>query len=55
MWILISNSLDIDFIHGDIHGRACKKPSFNIGLKYKMVSQEGVVTFIAARNTVEPL
>ena len=25
MWIMISNSLDIDFIHGDIHGRSCKK------------------------------
>ena len=23
-WIVISNSLDIDFIHGDIHGRSCK-------------------------------
>ena len=25
MWQVISNSLDIDFIHGDIHGRSCKK------------------------------
>ena len=25
-WIVIFNSLDIDFIHGDIHGRSCKKP-----------------------------
>ena len=24
-WIVIPNSLDIDFIHGDIHGRSCKK------------------------------
>ena len=24
-WILISNSLDIDFIHDDIHGILCKK------------------------------
>ena len=24
-WIVITNSLDIDFIHGDIHGRSCKK------------------------------
>ena len=23
-WIMISNSLDVDFIHGDIHGRSCK-------------------------------
>ena len=22
---MISNSLDIDFIHGDVHGRSCKK------------------------------
>ena len=27
-WIVISNSLDIAFIHGDIHGRSCKKFSF---------------------------
>ena len=26
-WIVISNSLNIDFIHGDIHGRSCKKTS----------------------------
>ena len=24
-WIVISNSLGISFIHGDIHGRSCKK------------------------------
>ena len=24
-WIVIFNELDIDFIHGDIHGRSCKK------------------------------
>ena len=24
-WIVLSNSLDIDFVHGDIHGRSCKK------------------------------
>ena len=24
-WIMISNSLDIDYIHGDIHGQSCKK------------------------------
>ena len=23
-WTVISNSLDINFIHGDIHGRSCK-------------------------------
>ena len=29
-WIVISNSLDIDFIHGDIHGRSCKKLGFMV-------------------------
>ena len=24
-WIMISNSLDINFVHGDIHYRSCKK------------------------------
>ena len=24
-WIVISNPLDIDYIHGDIHGQSCKK------------------------------
>ena len=24
MWKVISNSLNIDFIYGDIHGRSCK-------------------------------
>ena len=28
-WIVISSSLDIDFIHGDIHDRSCKKTSFS--------------------------
>ena len=27
---MISNSLDIDFIHGDIHGRSCKKSTYSI-------------------------
>ena len=26
-WIVISNLLDIDFIHGDIHDRSCKNIS----------------------------
>ena len=30
MWIVISNSLDIDFIHSDIHSRSCKKPQYYI-------------------------
>ena len=31
-WIMISNSLDIDFIHGDIHGRSCK----NISIQHSL-------------------
>ena len=31
-WIAICNTLDIDFIHGDIHGRSCKKLSYLIDL-----------------------
>ena len=27
-WIMVSNSLDIDFIYGDIHGRSCKKNNY---------------------------
>ena len=29
---VISNSLDIDFIHGDIHGRSCKKLLYYISV-----------------------
>ena len=29
-WILISNSLVINFIHGDIHDRSCKKYTFHL-------------------------
>ena len=25
MWAMTSNLLNINFIHGDIHGRSCKK------------------------------
>ena len=28
MWIMIPNSLDIDFIHADIHGHSCKNKGF---------------------------
>ena len=33
-WIMISNSLDINFIHGDIHGRSCKKLGFLLSVNY---------------------
>ena len=28
-WIVMFNSLDIDFIHGDIHGRSCTKSEYS--------------------------
>ena len=31
-WQVISNSLDIDFIHGDIHGRSCKKIGYSMSV-----------------------
>ena len=33
-WQMISNSLDIDFIHGDIHGRSCKNIQCDIVFIY---------------------
>ena len=34
MWIVISNSLDIDFIHSDIHSRSCKKIPYHLLTPY---------------------
>ena len=31
-WQVISDSLDIDFIHGDIHGRSRKNTEYLIGM-----------------------
>ena len=39
-WIVISNSLDIDFIHGDIHGWSCKK------VKYMIMVWDDLVWFL---------
>ena len=39
-WIVISNSLDIDLIHGDIHGRSCKKikyPSMSFSNHFRLL------------------
>ena len=35
MWIMISNSLDIDFIHSNIHSRLCKNVCFPISFDIK--------------------
>ena len=48
-WKVISNSLDIDFIHGDIHGRSFK----NIGLKTLLYSLEIFRTKSGQRKYVE--
>ena len=32
-WIIISNPLDIDFLHGDIHGQVFKKKRVIVGIK----------------------
>ena len=32
-WIVISNPLDIDFLHGDIHGQVFKKKRVIVGIK----------------------
>ena len=37
-WQVISNSLDIDFIHGDIHGWSCKNLLYQRRLKDNMVN-----------------
>ena len=38
-WIVISNSLDIDFIHGNIHGRSCKNVPIGMAVNYYIVDQ----------------
>ena len=40
-WKVISNSLDIDFIHSDIHGRSCNKMGFQSWLKTLRSEQNG--------------
>ena len=40
-WKMISNSLDIDFIHSDIHGRSCNKMGFQSWLKTLRSEQNG--------------
>ena len=36
-WQVISNSLDIDFIHGNIHGRSCKNAGYiNVGQQNRL-------------------
>ena len=43
-WIVISNSLDIDYIHGDIHDGSCKKATYAIlyWYTYMWLCQQGV-------------
>ena len=57
---MIFNSLDIDFIHGDIHGRSCKKneysyPFFGLGLIVDPCANPGAglvdLCFLVKKNT----
>ena len=44
-WQVISNSLDIDFIRGDIHGRSCKKYTIMHGLPWITIFMSQVTWF----------
>ena len=39
-WQVISNSLDIDFIHDDIHGRSCKNIHLYMVKQFKIESSD---------------
>ena len=42
-WIMITNSLAIDFIHGDIHGRSCKKSIYFLFSLWHRICPPGVI------------
>ena len=42
---MISNSLDVDFIHGDVHGRSCKN-------KWCMIYMEESITNITTKVNI---
>ena len=48
-WQLISNSLDIDFIHGDIHGRSCKKSHYIAYLWVNIVTENILFCYVQYR------
>ena len=45
-WKVISNSLDINFIYGDIHGRSCKKHEYDIVISVRCVKSSIVCVYI---------
>ena len=45
-WKVISNSLDINFIHGDIHGRSCKKHEYDIVISVRCVKSSIACVYI---------
>ena len=53
MWIMIFNSLDIDFINGDIHGRSCKNVCTTISVRYKHRDAYRYVIYIPCQRSVK--
>ena len=45
-WIVISNSLDIDFIHGDLRGWSCKKLCFVVILSPVLVESSDRFAYV---------
>ena len=50
-WKVISNSLDIDFIYGDIHGRTCKNVYLFIYSIYAFILQWHFYNAVSLANT----
>ena len=51
-WQVISNSLDIDFIHGNIHGRSCKTTSTRGDLVYWREYESPVAPFTYTEHSM---
>ena len=43
---MVSNSLDIDFIRGDIHGRSCKNTAYDIEYQRCHIIQSDIQVFL---------
>ena len=55
MCIVISNSIDIDFIHGDIHGRSCKKKYFSTQLCFIDTSAKTFPSYLERKVCIQYL
>ena len=51
-WIVISNSLDIDFIHWNIHSRSCKKVNYWTLNQTRMKISNVQSNFVGAHNVL---